>query len=111
MMRSDLVIDPFPYPQHLVHHWQLPIIRLNLIELFRVGVLGGIIGSTLVFVLAATLAGVFPWEIFSSQVLTNYFFKGGIEAAFTPATYRVVNGLKRAENEDFYYRGTKFTPV
>jgi hypothetical protein len=67
--------------------------------------------DTLVFVLAATLAGVFPWEIFSSLVLTNYFFKVGIEAAFTPVTYWVVNGLKRAENEDFYDRDTKFTPV
>ncbi len=67
--------------------------------------------DTLVFVLAATLAGVFPWEIFSSLVLTNYLFKVGIEAAFTPVTYWVVNGLKRAENEDFYDRDTKFTPV
>jgi hypothetical protein len=67
--------------------------------------------DTLVFVLAATLAGVFPWEIFASLVLTNYFFKVGIEAAFTPVTYWVVNSLKRLENEDFYDRHTKFTPV
>jgi hypothetical protein len=67
--------------------------------------------DTLIFVLVATLAGVFPWEIFSSLVLTNYFFKVGIEAAFTPITYWVVNSLKKAENEDFYDRDTKFTPV
>ena len=67
--------------------------------------------DTLVFVLAATLAGVFPWEIFTSLVLTNYLFKVGIETAFTPVTYWVVNSLKRAENEDYYDRDTKFTPV
>jgi len=67
--------------------------------------------DTLIFVLVATLAGVFPWEIFASLALTNYLFKVGIEAAFTPVTYWVVNTLKQAENEDFYDRGTKFTPV
>lgn len=67
--------------------------------------------DTLIFVLVASLAGVFAWETFASLVLTNYLFKVGVEAAFTPVTYWVVNSLKRAENEDFYDRGTKFTPV
>ncbi|MBM3137199.1 MAG: queuosine precursor transporter [Chloroflexi bacterium] len=67
--------------------------------------------DTLIFVLVATLAGVFPWEVFVSLALTNYLFKVGIEAAFTPVTYWVVNTLKRAEDEDFYDSGTKFTPV
>lgn len=67
--------------------------------------------DTFVFVLFATLAGVFPWEAFASLVLTNYLFKVGIEALFTPATYWVVNGLKKAEGEDYFDVGTKFTPV
>ena len=67
--------------------------------------------DSLVFVLIASLAGVFPWGTFSSLVLTNYLFKVGVEAAFTPITYWVVNGLKRAENEDFYDHGTTFTPI
>lgn len=67
--------------------------------------------DSLVFVLIASLAGVFPWGTFSSLVLTNYLFKVGVEAAFTPITYWVVNGLKKAENEDFYDRGTTFTPI
>jgi len=67
--------------------------------------------DTLVFVLIATLTKVFPWEIFASLVLTNYLFKVAIEAFFTPVTYRVVNGLKKAENEDFYDAGTRFTPL
>lgn len=74
------------------------------------------IGSTLVgegvdsviFIFIATLAGVFPWAIFVSLVLTNYLFKCSIEALMTPLTYRVVNALKKAENEDFYDIGTKF---
>jgi len=67
--------------------------------------------DSLVFVLIASLAGVFPWGTFYSLVLTNYLFKVGVEAAFTPITYWVVNGLKRAENEDFYDHGTTFTPI
>jgi len=67
--------------------------------------------DTLIFVLVATLSGVFPWEAFSSLLLTNYLFKVAVEALFTPITYGVVNGLKKAEHEDFYDRGTRFTPV
>jgi hypothetical protein len=33
-----------------------------------------------------------------------------VEVAFTPLTYRIVGFLKRAEREDFYDRGTNFTP-
>jgi hypothetical protein len=54
---------------------------------------------------------VFPWEAFVSLSLTNYLFKTGIEVLFTPVTYWVVNSLKKAENEDFYDIGTKFSPV
>ena len=41
---------------------------------------------------------------------TNYVLKVGWEAVATPVTYRVVNFLKRVENEDYYDRETKFTP-
>lgn len=76
------------------------------------------VGSTLVgegvdttlFVLIATLAGVFPWSLFGSLVVTNYIFKVGIEAVMTPATYWVVNRLKRSENEDYYDYHTNFNP-
>jgi hypothetical protein len=76
------------------------------------------IGSTLVgeaidtaaFVLIAAVAGVFPWSVAAALVLTNYIFKVGIEALMTPVTYRIVRVLKRAENEDFYDRGTNFNP-
>ncbi|NPV76333.1 MAG: queuosine precursor transporter [Anaerolineae bacterium] len=66
--------------------------------------------DTLIFLLVATLAGVFPWEIFVSLAVTNYVFKVAIEALMTPVTYRVVSTLKKAENEDFYDTHTDFNP-
>lgn len=76
------------------------------------------IGSTLagelvdsgIFVLIATAAGVFPWSLAPSLVLTNYIFKVGVEALMTPVTYAVVGGLKRAEGVDTYDRGTDLNP-
>ena len=76
------------------------------------------IGSTLVgelvdsviFVLIATSLGVFPWELFTTLVVTNYLFKSAVEALLTPFTYIVVNRLKTAENEDYYDRDTNFNP-
>jgi len=76
------------------------------------------IGSTLVgqlfdtgiFILIATLAGVFPWSLFASLMLTNYIFKVGIEAIMTPVTYAVVSSLKRQEGVDAYDTQTNFNP-
>ena len=67
--------------------------------------------DTIIFVLIATLAGVFQWEVFASLVLTNYLFKVGVEVIFTPITYQVVRFLKKAENEDYYDINTRFTPI
>jgi uncharacterized integral membrane protein (TIGR00697 family) len=76
------------------------------------------IGSTLVgegidtaiFVLVATTFGVFPWAIALTLIVTNYIFKVGIETLMTPLTYRIVNLLKRAENEDYFDIDTDFNP-
>lgn len=76
------------------------------------------IGSTLVgelvdsgiFVFIATLFHVFPWSLFASLLLTNYFFKVAVEGIMTPITYLVVNFLKRVESEDYYDRDTNFNP-
>lgn len=64
--------------------------------------------DTVIFISVASLLAVFPWEIWASLVVSNYIFKVGIEALMTPATYWVVNTLKRVENEDYYDRTTKF---
>ena len=70
---------------------------------------GELFDST-VFVLVATALGVFPWEIFTSLVVTNYLIKSGIEALMTPLTYLITNRLKAVENEDYYDRETNFNP-
>jgi uncharacterized integral membrane protein (TIGR00697 family) len=67
--------------------------------------------DTVIFVLVATLTGVFQWEVFTSLVLTNYLFKVGVEVLFTPITYKVVGFLKKAENEDYYDTDTRFTLI
>jgi len=76
------------------------------------------IGSTLVgqgldtvaFIVIACALGVFPWAIALSLIVANYIFKVGIEIILTPATYKVVGFLKRAESEDYYDRETDFNP-
>lgn len=68
--------------------------------------------DTLVFVSLATLFGVpgFDPAIWFSLVMTNYVFKCSVEALMTPITYRIVNMLKQAENEDYYDYDTDFNP-
>lgn len=66
--------------------------------------------DTAVFILVATLMGVFPWSLFGTLVLTNYLFKVGVEVVMTPLTYQVVNALKRVEREDYYDIHTRFNP-
>ena len=66
--------------------------------------------DTVMFVVVASAFGVFPWSLFLTLTVTNYLFKCGVEALMTPATYAIVNSLKRAENEDYYDRGTNFNP-
>lgn len=66
--------------------------------------------DTTVFMVIATLLGVFPPEILLSLIVTNYILKVGFEALLTPFTYRVVGLLKAAENEDYYDRDTDFNP-
>jgi len=43
-------------------------------------------------------------------VLFNFIAKVSVEVVFTPVTYLIVNGLKRAEGVDVYDVGTNFTP-
>jgi hypothetical protein len=65
--------------------------------------------DTLLFVVIAFL-GVLPTELLISVLVSNYVFKCGLEALATPLTYRVVNGLKRAENEDYFDHDTDYNP-
>jgi uncharacterized integral membrane protein (TIGR00697 family) len=65
--------------------------------------------DTLVFYPLA-FYGVGPNDLLLSVMGANYVIKVGWEAVATPITYRVVSGLKRAEQEDYYDRDTNFTP-
>jgi len=76
------------------------------------------IGSTLVGQLVDTSIfllvafwGVFPNALLWTIFVSNYVFKVGIEALFTPLTYQVVNSLKQAEREDYYDHETNFNPL
>jgi uncharacterized integral membrane protein (TIGR00697 family) len=72
--------------------------------------IAGELVDTVVFVMAASAFGVFPWSLFLTLTITNYLFKVGVEALMTPLTYLLVNRLKQVENEDFYDRETNFNP-
>jgi uncharacterized integral membrane protein (TIGR00697 family) len=76
------------------------------------------IGSTLVAQVADTgifigiiaLGGlVAPGDVLPI-ILGEWLSKVGYEVLATPVTYRIVNWLKRKENEDYFDRGTDFTP-
>jgi uncharacterized integral membrane protein (TIGR00697 family) len=66
--------------------------------------------DSLIFVLVASLAGVFSWGLFFTLGRTNYILKCLVEAAVTPFTYLVVRKLKKAEGIDVYDIGIKFNP-
>jgi queuosine precursor transporter len=66
--------------------------------------------DTLAFFFIALALGAFPAEIIVSLMITNYIMKVGIEVIFTPLTMQIVNGLKRAENEDYFDYATDFNP-
>ncbi len=76
------------------------------------------IGSTLVgelldstiFILIAFL-GVFSPALLVTLIISNYIFKTLVEILFTPVTYKIVNFLKRNENEDYYDIDTNFNPL
>jgi uncharacterized integral membrane protein (TIGR00697 family) len=72
-------------------------------------ILGELVDSV-VFVAVASVFRVFPWSLFLTLALTNYFFKVLVEAAMTPLTYIAVNMLKQAESVDVFDRKTNFNP-
>jgi len=76
-----------------------------------------VIGSTIVGQLVDTgvffliaFYGIWPNEQLFAVIVTQYLFKTIWEAVVYPVTAKVVGYLKRVENEDFYDRGTNFTP-
>jgi uncharacterized integral membrane protein (TIGR00697 family) len=76
------------------------------------------VGSTLVaqvadtglFVGILTLGGLISTGDMAAIILGEWLSKVLYEVLATPVTYAVVNWLKRAEHEDYYDRGTDFSP-
>lgn len=69
---------------------------------------GELVDSGLFYTLA--FAGLWPASELVTVMATQYFVKTGWEIVATPLTYRIVGFLKRAEQEDYFDRGTRFTP-
>lgn len=68
------------------------------------------IDSLLFYPLAFYDSGLIPNAILGQVMLSQFVGKVLVEIVCTPVTYRVVGILKRAEREDYYDRGTDFTP-
>jgi hypothetical protein len=66
--------------------------------------------DSLVFITAA-FAGTLPSTAVATAVVVQWLAKSAYEAAATPLTYMVVNGLKRREGLDVYDRDTRFNPL
>jgi queuosine precursor transporter len=71
-------------------------------------VCGELIDTALFYTIA--FAGLWTLGDLVSVALDQYVLKSLWEVIATPATYRIVAFLKRAEQEDYYDRGTDFTP-
>jgi len=65
--------------------------------------------DTIIFVFIAFF-GVYSNSLLIAIIISNYVFKVLMEVAFTPLTYKIVNGLKRVEGVDYYDRDTDFNP-
>ncbi|MDB5729035.1 MAG: rane protein [Noviherbaspirillum sp.] len=69
---------------------------------------GELVDSSLFYVIA--FYGIWPTHQVIAVAIAQYFLKTAWEIVMTPATYKIVNFLKRKENEDFYDRETDFNP-
>jgi queuosine precursor transporter len=73
-------------------------------------IFGEAVDSMLFYPLAFYGTGIIPDDKLPTVMLAQFVAKVGVEVAFTPFTYKIVNWLKRAEQEDYYDRDTDFNP-
>ena len=71
---------------------------------------GEAVDSALFYPLAFYGTGIIPDDKLPMVMLAQFVVKVGVEVLFTPLTYKIVNALKKAENEDYYDRKTNFNP-
>lgn len=65
--------------------------------------------NTVLFYLIALYA-VLPTNLLITSILSGWLIKVFVEILFTPITYKIINTLKKRENEDYYDTETDFTP-
>ncbi|MEP7069151.1 MAG: queuosine precursor transporter [Usitatibacter sp.] len=68
------------------------------------------VDSILFYPLAFYGTGIIPDDKLPTVMVAQFVAKVTVEVLFTPLTYAVVGWLKRAEQEDYYDRETRFTP-
>ena len=68
------------------------------------------VDSLIFYPLAFYGSGIIPDDKLPTVMLAQFVGKVAVEVLFTPVTYAIVGWLKRAENEDYFDRGTRFTP-
>jgi uncharacterized integral membrane protein (TIGR00697 family) len=73
-------------------------------------IFGEAVDSAIFYPLAFYGTGIIPNDKLPMVMLAQFVAKVAVEVLFTPATYLIVGWLKRAEQEDFYDRDTRFTP-
>lgn len=73
-------------------------------------VAGEAVDSSLFYPLAFYGSGIMPNELVPVLMLSQFVTKTAVEIVFLPITVRIVKFLKKAEGEDYYDRGTDFTP-
>ncbi len=71
-------------------------------------IVGEAVDSSLFYVIA--FYGIWETGTLVKVVLLQYVLKTTWEVVMTPVTYKVVNFLKRKEQEDYYDRNTNFNP-
>lgn len=73
-------------------------------------IFGEAVDSAIFYPMAFYGTGIIPNDKLPTVMLAQFVAKVAVEVAFTPLTYAIVGWLKRAENEDYYDRDTRFTP-
>ena len=68
------------------------------------------VDSLIFYPLAFYGTGIIPDDKLPAVMVAQFIGKVAVEVVFTPVTYAVVGWLKRAEQEDYYDRDTRFTP-
>jgi uncharacterized integral membrane protein (TIGR00697 family) len=73
-------------------------------------VAGEAVDSAIFYPLAFWNSGIMPNELVLTLVFSQFVTKTLVEVTFLPVTTRIVNALKKAEQEDVYDRDTDFNP-